>query len=73
MSQSTSRAGDCYDNVFMEACFGTIKNEMEVTCFESFEKANRETEKFFNYYSIERRHSSIEYMTPSSFEITIVS
>jgi len=27
MRQSMSRAGDCYDNAFMESCFGTIKTE----------------------------------------------
>ena len=26
MQQSMSRAGDCYDNAFMESCFGTLKN-----------------------------------------------
>ena len=25
MKQGMSRAGDCYDNVIMESCFGTIK------------------------------------------------
>lgn len=73
MSQSMSRAGDCYDNAFMESCFGTLKTEMEMTCFESFEKAKREIEEYINYYNIERRHSSIEYMTPSGFEASIVS
>ncbi|MEO2033208.1 MAG: DDE-type integrase/transposase/recombinase [Planctomycetaceae bacterium] len=29
--QSMSRAGNCYDNAFMESCFGTIKNELEMT------------------------------------------
>ncbi len=28
--QSMSRAGDCYDNAFMESCFGTIKTELEM-------------------------------------------
>ncbi len=27
--QSMSRADDCYDNAFMESCFGTIKTELE--------------------------------------------
>jgi transposase InsO family protein len=29
--QSMSRAGNCYDNAFMESCFGTIKTELEMT------------------------------------------
>ncbi|MEZ6117728.1 MAG: IS3 family transposase [Pirellulaceae bacterium] len=31
MQQSMSRAGDCYDNAFMESCFGTFKTELEMT------------------------------------------
>ena len=30
MRQSMSRAANCYDNAFMESCFGTIKTELEV-------------------------------------------
>ena len=35
MRQSMSRAGDCYDNAFMESCFGTIKTELQMTEYES--------------------------------------
>jgi transposase InsO family protein len=31
MRQSMSRAANCYDNAFMESCFGTIKTELEMT------------------------------------------
>ena len=31
MPQSMSRAENCYDNAFMESCFGTIKTELEMT------------------------------------------
>ena len=30
MSQSMSAAGNCYDNAFMESCFGTIKTELSM-------------------------------------------
>ena len=30
MRQSMSRADNCYDNAFMESCFGTIKTELEM-------------------------------------------
>ncbi|MEP3477825.1 MAG: IS3 family transposase [Fuerstiella sp.] len=42
MPQSMSRAGDCYDNAFMESCFGTIKTEMEMKTYASLQQANRE-------------------------------
>jgi putative transposase len=29
MAQSMSRAENCYDNAFMESCFGTLKTELE--------------------------------------------
>jgi transposase InsO family protein len=28
MRQSMSHAGDCYDNAFMESCFGTLKTDV---------------------------------------------
>jgi len=31
MRQSLSAAADCYDNAFMESCFGTLKTELENT------------------------------------------
>ena len=40
--QSMSRTGDCYDDAFMESSFGTIKTELEMTTYESFEKALKE-------------------------------
>ena len=30
MSQSMSRADNCYDNAFMESCFGSLKTELEM-------------------------------------------
>ena len=42
MTQSMSRAGDCYDNAFMESCFGTIKTELEMTTYDSLEQALNE-------------------------------
>ena len=33
-----SRAANCYDNAFMESCFGTIKTELEMTEYRSEER-----------------------------------
>lgn len=46
-----SRAGDCYDNAVMESCFGTIKTELEMTTYQSFDQARREIQEYINYYN----------------------
>ena len=66
--QSMSRAVDCYDNAFMESCFGTIKNELEMTEYQSRAEARKEVSKYIRYYVYERRHSSLEYRSPAQFE-----
>jgi putative transposase len=71
MLQSMSRAGDCYDNAFMESCFGTIKTELEMTTYDSFEQALQNIRKYINYYNVLRRHSAIHYLSPTSFEATL--
>ena len=47
MRQSMSRAGDCYDNAFMESCFGTIKTELEMTEYENHGAALKEIGSYF--------------------------
>lgn len=71
MRQSMSRAGDCYDNAFMESCFGTIKNELQMTEYESYRDALKELTEFIDYYNTSRLHSSLGYLSPSSFESTV--
>ena len=71
MIQSMSRAGDCYDNAFMESCFGTIKTELEMTTYDCFEKACKEIKEYINYYNVLRRHSAIDYLSPTCFEETL--
>jgi len=66
--QSMSRADDCYDNAFMESCFGTIKTELEMTDYQSSRHARREIAQYILYYNFERRHSGIEYCTPAQIE-----
>ena len=66
--QSMSRAADCYDNAFMESCFGTIKRELEMTQYENFKAAQSEIRQYIHYYNFERKHSSIEYLKPAQFE-----
>ena len=71
MIQSMSRAGDCYDNAFMESCFGTFKTELEMTNYDSFKHTIKEIREYINYYNVLRRHSAIDYLSPTSFELTL--
>ena len=68
MSQSMSRAGDCYDNAFMESCFGSLKTELEMTPYKNRDIAHKELPAYIRYYNTRRRHSSIGYQSPEAFE-----
>lgn len=66
--QSMSRAANCYDNAFMESCFGTIKTELEMTEYDHCRAARMEIASYVAYYNTERRHSSLDYLSPTAFE-----
>ena len=68
MLQSMSRADDCYDNAFMESCFGTIKTELEMKPYQNERMARKEIIAYIRYYNTRRRHSALNYMTPEEFE-----
>ena len=68
MRQSMSRAGNCYDNAFLESCFGTIKTELEMTEYEDSSQARNEIASYLAYYNAERRHSALDYLSPIAFE-----
>ena len=68
MLQSMSEAGNCYDNAFMESCFGTLKTELELTEYADSVEAVRELSTYLHYYNQDLRHSSLGYLTPAEFE-----
>lgn len=68
MRQSMSRAGNCYDNAFMESCYGTVKTELELVEYGGDPEAVREISEYIRYYNVERRHSSLGYVSPVEFE-----
>jgi putative transposase len=68
MRQSMSRAGNCYDNAFMESCFGTIKTELEMTEYENVIHARTDIASYLAYYNTEHRHSALDYLSPHHFE-----
>jgi putative transposase len=65
--QSMSRADNCYDNAFMESCWGTFKTEIEIAEYDSEEHARRIVRDYVNYYRFDRKHSSLGYLTPCQF------
>lgn len=68
MLQSMSGAGNCYDNAFMESCFGTMKTELQLEDYAGDAEAKREIGEYVDYYNTRRLHSSLGYVTPSEFE-----
>ena len=68
MRQSMSRAANCYDNAFMESCFGTIKTELEMTEYQDSRQARSEIASYLAHYNTERIHSSLDYLSPAAFE-----
>jgi transposase InsO family protein len=66
--QSMSEAESCYDNAFMESCFGTLKTELELVEYSGDPEALRELSEYIRYYNVERRHSSLGYVSPAEYE-----
>ena len=57
MLQSMSRAANCYDNAFMESCFGTFKTELEMTEYDNYGVARRQIAEYIDYYRNDRKHT----------------
>ena len=70
MLQSMSRRANPYDNAWTESMIGTLKAEMvQGGVFEDEEEARTELFAYLDsYYNIKRKHSSLDYQTPSEFE-----
>ena len=68
MLQSMSRAANCYDNAFMESCFGTFKTELEMTDYDNYRAARCQIAEYIDYYRNDRKHSALGYLTPKQFE-----
>ena len=71
ISQSMSRADNCYDNAFMESCFGTLKTELEMKAYPNVHVARKEIPNYIRYYNVRRRHSALDYLTPEAYEAMI--
>lgn len=67
---SMSRKGNCWDNACMESFYGSLKSEwIGENIYETREKAEKSTFIYIEmFYNRERRHASLDYMTPLEYE-----
>lgn len=68
---SMSRKGNCYDNAMVESFFRTLK--VELMYRENFKTRKEAEQKIFEFievwYNRQRIHSSLDYMTPTDYEL----
>ena len=69
IAQSMSCADNCYDNAFAESGFGTLQTELEMTRYDHVPAARREIGDSLAYDNLERKHSSLGYLSPHQFEL----
>jgi putative transposase len=74
ITASMSRSGNCYDNAVMESFFSTLKTElMNRTHYPDHPRAcNAIFEWIEVCYNRQRRHSSLNYLSPQAFEAQII-
>jgi putative transposase len=72
MVQSMSRKGNCWDNAVAESFFHTLKTER--TAAERYLNHTQARVSIFDYievfYNRKRRHSSLNYQAPFTYELT---
>ncbi len=70
---SMSRKGDCWDNAPTESFFGTLKKELVYrTKFADMDEAKTKIFEYIeSFYNRRRRHSTLDYMTPTEYENAI--
>ena len=65
-----SGTGNCYDNAAMESFYHTLKTEH--VYFEHYRTRQEAKQSIFEYievfYNRQRRHSTLGYLSPASFE-----
>ena len=70
---SMSRPGNCYDNAVAESFFGTFKTELiHRTRYATRQQARDDVFEWIEcWYNRQRRHSSLGYVSPETFEAQI--
>ena len=74
MTASMSRSGNCYDNAVMESFFSTLKTELvDRQKYTDRKQASKSIFEWIEvFYNRQRRHSSIDYLSPEVFEAQII-
>ena len=68
-----SRKGDCWDNAVAESFFATVKIELAADAeWESRSQAKREVIEYLNWYNFDRRHSTLDYLSPAEYEVKML-
>jgi putative transposase len=67
---SYSRRGDCWDNAVVESFFATLKTELgQDAQWRTRAQARAELGAYLDgWYNYERRHSSLDYLSPVAYE-----
>jgi putative transposase len=67
---SMSRRGNCWDNAPMESFFSTLKRELaHRSAWQTRAQARQDVFDYIEvFYNRQRRHSALNYQTPSGFE-----
>ncbi len=70
MRVSMSRKGNCYDNAAMESFFGSLKGEWtDQRNYQSHQEARLSIFEYIEvFYNRQRRHSSLDYLSPVVYE-----
>jgi putative transposase len=70
ITASMSRRGNCYDNAVMESFFSTLKTELaHRRKYVSHDQARRSIFEWIEvFYNRQRRHSSLNNLSPEAFE-----
>jgi len=57
--------GRCFDNIFTERLWRTVKyEEVYLKDYQSFDEASESLSRYFQLYNTRRLHSSLDYQTP---------
>jgi putative transposase len=74
MTASMSRAGNCYDNAVVESFFSTLKTELvDQRRYPNADEARSSLFEWIEaFYNRQRRHSSLNYLSPEAFEAQIM-
>ncbi len=73
IKRSLGRTGTCYDNAVSESSFATYKKELIHTrpWPTVRDLLDRTRDWIQNYYNTNRRHSTLNYLTPKEYELEL--